>query len=196
MLPGVVLAAGRSSRFGRPKALADAGGKTFICRILHALHGGGASPLVVVVRPGDIPVRETLDLCGVPVRIVENPRAEEGQLTSLLAGLDEVDDGIIDGIVLALVDMPLVTPATVFQLVNATAGAPELVIRPVHAGRHGHPVVFRRPAFSALRQADPAVGAKAVVRALPTLNVEVSDPGVLADVDTPADYARLFEGGR
>jgi molybdenum cofactor cytidylyltransferase len=69
--------------------------------------------------------------------------------------------------------------------------SPALVIRAVHDGRHGHPVIFRRALFDRLRQADPAVGAKAVVRAVDVEDVEVHEPGITQDVDTPADYERL-----
>jgi molybdenum cofactor cytidylyltransferase len=61
----------------------------------------------------------------------------------------------------------------------------------VHGGRHGHPVIFKRPVFQALRTADPEVGAKAILRAHAMDDVEVDDPGVLRDVDTPEDFARL-----
>ena len=59
---------------------------------------------------------------------------------------------------------------------------------------HGHPVLFKREVFAELRAADSAVGAKAVVRAnaARVLDVEVDDPGVTIDVDTPADYERFF----
>jgi CTP:molybdopterin cytidylyltransferase MocA len=52
--------------------------------------------------------------------------------------------------------------------------------------------VFKRAAFDALRRADPSVGAKAVVHAMAVEDVEIEDPGVVEDVDTPADYERLF----
>jgi CTP:molybdopterin cytidylyltransferase MocA len=53
-------------------------------------------------------------------------------------------------------------------------------------------VIFARSVFEALRRADPATGAKSVVRSQPVLDVEVGDAGVLYDVDTPDDYQRLF----
>jgi molybdenum cofactor cytidylyltransferase len=73
-----------------------------------------------------------------------------------------------------------------------TSSAP--VVRAVHRGRHGHPVIFSRKVFGELRRADPATGAKSVVNAHGTdlLNVEVDEETVLMDVDTPEDYARLF----
>ena len=70
------------------------------------------------------------------------------------------------------------------------------IVRATHHGRHGHPVIFARAVFDELRHADPAAGAKSVLRAheAAIVNVEVEDPGVVTDVDTPEDYARLFGG--
>ncbi|HXG55244.1 MAG TPA: hypothetical protein VNJ03_07665, partial [Vicinamibacterales bacterium] len=68
------------------------------------------------------------------------------------------------------------------------------ILRATHANRHGHPVLFMREVFEELRKADPSVGAKAILRSRPdrVLNVEVDEAGVIMDVDTPADYERLF----
>ncbi len=92
---------------------------------------------------------------------------------------------------MTLVDVPLVKPSTVAALLARTAASRAPILRAVHDGRHGHPVIFGRAVFAALRAADPAAGAKAVVRAFDVDDVEVDDPGVVRDVDTPDDYDRL-----
>ena len=193
MVPAIVLAAGRSSRFGRPKALARAGHVSFITQILQALARSGVDEVVVVARAGDGELAAEVARAGAAARVVVNPDAERGQLSSLLAGLDAVDRRGVERVLVTLVDMPLVSPSTFRRLLDAAAASSAVVVRATHAGRHGHPVVFKRAAFEALRRADPSVGAKAVVRALATEDVEVDDRGVLEDVDTPADYRRLFE---
>ena len=91
-----------------------------------------------------------------------------------------------------LVDVPLIGAASVRLLLARAAVSSAPVIRAAHQGRHGHPVIFKRPLFAALRGADPAAGAKAVVRAVAVEDVETGDPGVVEDVDIPEDYARLF----
>ena len=90
-----------------------------------------------------------------------------------------------------LVDVPLLRPETVARLVARAGQSSAPVLRVVHGGRHGHPVIFRRVVFQALRTADPEIGAKAILRAHMIEDVEVDDPGVLRDVDTPDDFARL-----
>ena len=76
------------------------------------------------------------------------------------------------------------------------SGAP--VVRPAIGDRHGHPVIFDRATFAALRAAPLDVGAKAVIAACGprVLNVPTDDAGVLRDVDTPAEYAALLAGQR
>jgi molybdenum cofactor cytidylyltransferase len=191
MTPAIVLAAGASTRMGRPKALLDAGNRTFIRRILDTLREAGLPEAVVVIRAGQDEIVAAVEASGFG-RTVLNPRAEEGQLSSLIAGLDAIDRPGVEAALVTLVDVPLIGPDAVRLLLARAAVSAAPVIRAVHQGRHGHPVIFTRSLFEALRRADPAVGAKAVVRAVPIEDVETGDPGVVEDVDTPEEYARLF----
>lgn len=191
MVPGIVLAAGASSRMGTPKALLRAGDRTFVRRILDVFREGGTDSAVVVVRPGQADVIAEVERAGFGTAIV-NAGAEEGQLSSLIAGLDAADGPGVQAVLVTLVDVPLVTAATVRTLLDRAATTSAGIVRAVHRGRHGHPVLFKRELFDALRRADPGVGAKAVTRSAAVEDVEVDDPGVAQDVDTPDDYRRLF----
>jgi molybdenum cofactor cytidylyltransferase len=191
MTRGIVLAAGASTRMGRAKALLPAGGATFVRTILAALHDGGVADAVVVIGPDHDAVAAEIAAAGYG-RAVINSRPDEGQLSSLLAGLAAIDGEDLDAALVTLVDVPLVAAATIRLLLARAAASPAPIVRAVHGGRHGHPVIFSRRVFAALRAADPAIGAKAVVRSAGVEDIEVADPGVLVDVDTPADYARLF----
>lgn len=195
MIPGVILAAGRSERMGRPKALLPCGpgGETFVRRLALALTAGGVDGVFVVGRPADAALEAEVAVIPVGLTYVENIRAGEGQLSSVLAGLATVDAPGVIGVLVTPVDAPMIHATTIASLLSAfrSGGAP--VVRPVYRGKHGHPVIFARTVFDELRQADPAVGARSVVRAHAgqVLDVDVGDPGVLGDVDTPADYRAL-----
>jgi molybdenum cofactor cytidylyltransferase len=191
MIPAIVLAAGASARMGRPKGMLDADGRTFIQRILDTLGRGGAADAVVVVREGDRAMADAVTASGFG-RVVVNPRADEGQLSSLVAGLDAIDRPGVEAALVTLVDVPLVAAESVRRLLARAAESPAPILRAVYQGAHGHPVIFKRVLFDALRHADPSIGAKEVVRSAGVEDVEVGDPGVLVDVDTPAEYARLF----
>ncbi len=191
MTPAIVLAAGASTRMGRPKALLRAGDRTFIQMILDALRDGGVPGAVVVVRPGQDEVMAAVAASAFG-RAVPNPRPDEGQLSSLIAGLNAIDRPGVDAALVTLVDVPLIEASAVRRLLARAAVSDAPILRAVHRGRHGHPVIFKRAVFERLRQADPSIGAKAVVRAARVEDVEVDVPGIVEDVDTPEDYARLF----
>jgi molybdenum cofactor cytidylyltransferase len=195
VIPGVILAAGQSVRMGRPKALLPCGdrGDTFVRRLAVVLCDGGVEEALVVGRPEDELLRAEVEAMAVRARYVENPNADEGQLSSVLAGLAEADRPGVRAILVTPVDAPMIAPATVAALLAAFRSSAAPVVRAVHLGRHGHPVIFSREVFEDLRHADPALGARAVLRAhaARVIDVEVDDPGVLGDVDTPAEYDAL-----
>ena len=197
-VPGLVLAGGRSSRMGRPKALLPAGAETFVGRIARTLRAGGAGSLVVVAPGADLAARIGAALADhePPPRVVVNPDPARGQLSSLVVGLDAIDRPGVDAALVTLVDVPLVTARTVRALLDRYRRTRAPIVRPARrdAPGHGHPVVFGRPLFAALRRADPATGAKPVVRAheAEAEDVFVDDSGAFTDIDTPDDYRRAF----
>jgi molybdenum cofactor cytidylyltransferase len=126
-------------------------------------------------------------------RFVDNPRYEEGQLSSLLAGLNVVDRPGVVAVLLTLVDVPLVSAGTVRAVVERYRQTHAPIVRPVRGSEHGHPVLIDRRLFEALRRADPATGAKPIIRANVTApgDVAVDDAGAFADIDTPDDYRTM-----
>lgn len=175
---------------GASKPLLDLDGRTFIRAAVETLRGGGCSPVIAVVA--DPATGAEARAAGADV--VHAPSDAE-QVDSLRAGIDLLPAAAAAVLVLP-VDHPLVRDSTVRALVQAAASYPEAVIRPVHEGRPGHPTLFPRSAWPAL--ADPTLpyGARSVVESpdTRTLDLAVDDPGVVADIDTPADYRRHVAG--
>jgi molybdenum cofactor cytidylyltransferase len=196
MIPGVILAAGDSSRMGRPKALLpiDASLRTFVEQLVLTFRAGGVGEILVVVGRDAAAIEERLAASQPLVRVVRNARHREGQSTSLLAALDVVDRPGVEGLIMTLVDMPLVSADTVRLLLARHRATRAPLVRPSRGARHGHPVIFDRAVFDELRHVDPKTGAKAVVHAHSTdiENVEVDDEGAFTDIDTPAAYARVI----
>ena len=177
---------------GSPKALLSDGRGTFLARIVGTLTTAGVDEVVVVTGVHhDVIAAEVGTWPGQRlVQLVRNDRPGADQLSSLRAGLDAVDRGSADAVVVALVDHPFVTPGTVQALLSrfTETGAP--VIRPACRGRHGHPVVFARETFASLRSVPSTTGAKAVLQAFAdrVLDVELGDEGAWTDIDTPDAY--------
>ena len=197
---GIVLAAGQSTRMGQPKALLPCppAGWTFVTQIIHTLREGGITTVAVVGRVNDPDLRREVAAATPAVSYVENPSPELGQLSSLLTGIAFAEARGAAGVLVMPVDMPLIRPTTVKASLDTFAATDEPVLRAAYRGRHGHPVIFRADVFPALRSADLAVGARAVLYQDPSRvrNLEVDDPGVLRDFDSPSEYRGLLEQGR
>jgi molybdenum cofactor cytidylyltransferase len=181
---------------GSPKALlVGPDGRPFVTRIVQTLQQAGVLDLVVVTGRDHAALVEVLShLPSVP-SIARNPEPLRGQLSSLLIGMDIVVRPDTGAILVTLVDVPMVAVTTVRRVVDAWEQTRAPIVRPAIGDRHGHPVVFDRAVFDALRRAPIDSGAKSVVRAheRELLNVPVDDEGCLADVDTPDDYRKLIK---
>ena len=197
MIRGVVLAAGASSRMGVPKAALPFGqmGETIASRVVRTLFEAGVPEVVVVGGAHIDALRGALSAAATRARLVEHADWEQGQLSSLLAGLAAIDDPLLEAALVTLVDVPLVHASTVSTVIAAWRRTRAPIVRPAQEERHGHPVIFDRSVFPDLRAADLNAGAKPVFARYATkiVNVEVSDPGAFIDLDTPEDYRR-FKG--
>jgi molybdenum cofactor cytidylyltransferase len=199
MLAALILAAGASTRMGSAKPLlSDREGRPFVVRLARTFAAAALSEIVVVTAAEHDAVAAAL-LAGVPslpVRVVRNPDPSRGQLSSLWTGLDAVATLSPEAVLVAPVDVPLIDPTTITQVIDGWRRTHAPVVRPASGERHGHPVLFDRLLFHELRAAPLDVGARAVVRAhaADILNVPVEDEGCLVDIDTPDDYERLIGG--
>jgi len=184
----ILLAAGQGSRFGGDKLLAKlADGTPVGVQSVRNLREALAE-IVAVTRPEDAEIRALLHAEGIRVEVC--PRAHEGMGASLAHGVLATYDA--DAWVIALGDMPRIRPTTIRQIAAAlTAGA--AIVAPVYRGTRGHPVGFSGAQREALAALSGDAGARDILRAERdriTL-LDCDDPGVLADIDTPADLARI-----
>jgi len=193
MIVPVVLAAGESRRMGRPKPLLPIYETTFLSHILGVLKGVGFPTMTVVLGHEAEYIRPQAE--GPGVDVVINPRYHEGQLTSLHAAIRHLAEvsPAADGLLVCLVDHPLLIPVVIRRMVAAFAREDKPIIIPTCKGRRGHPVIFGRSVFGELLDAPADQGARAVVRRLPerVLELEVGDEAILTDVDTPEHYEAL-----
>jgi molybdenum cofactor cytidylyltransferase len=185
---GVLLAAGSGSRFGGDKLLATlADGRPLASAALAAL-AAAADAVIAVVRPGDA----ALQALFIESRalVVACPEAAEGIGASLGCGVREVEQRFPDarGAIIALADMPWISPSTVARIAAALRRGAVLAA-PTHRGTRGHPVAIGAGYFAELRLLSGDEGAKKLLAAH-SAEIEligVDDPGVLRDVDTAAD---------
>jgi molybdenum cofactor cytidylyltransferase len=184
---GLVLAAGGSSRLGRPKQTLPFGGTTLLGHVLDSARACGFDQLVVALGGGSGEVRRQVDLGGTTV--VDNPSYGEGCSSSIAAALPVLDPRC-DVLVLMLGDQPGVGPTVVRTLLARHGNAPIAVSR--YEDGRGHPFAFRRGVFTDLAElrGDKAVWKLLERRAADVVEVRV--PGRLPpDVDTWEDYRAL-----
>jgi len=189
---GIILAAGESSRMGADKALLAYQGSTFLSRLIE-LFLPRVSPVVVVLGHHAEQIRAGL-APRAGLEVVVNPDYRQGQLSSLQTGLRALPPECGAALV-TLVDHPAVSESTLRMMIERyRSGSPPLII-PRYQGRRGHPVLFARPLLDEILALPVEASAKQVVHAHQheAVSLDVDDPGVLRDVDTPADYAALLD---
>jgi molybdenum cofactor cytidylyltransferase len=187
----IVLAAGRSVRFGEAnKLLAEIGGKPMVARAAALALASRARPVIVVT--GFEAERVATALKDLGVEIAHNPDFAQGIGTSLRAGLRAVPRAS-DGALILLGDMPRVDASVLDALLAAfAANGAESICVPVHAGRRGNPVLWARAYFPEMMRLSGDRGAKQLMRLHPgkIVEVEVGTDSIFKDIDLAADLDR------
>jgi molybdenum cofactor cytidylyltransferase len=194
MIPVIVLAAGKSTRMGKPKATLRLNtADTFLTQIIRTFQEAQVEDVVVVVGHEAEAVVKSVEQSGLSPRFIVNEQYESGQLSSMLAGLRAIDRPGVNAMLMTLVDVPRVSAATVRAVLERYRTTHAPVVRPVRGALHGHPVLIDRSLFNEIRAADPQRGAKPIIRAHVSAagDVEVDDEGAFTDIDTPEEYDRL-----
>jgi len=183
----IVLAAGESSRMGRPKPLLPLNGGTFLGHLLDEIRASRVSRTTIVLGHHPDVVLEAMPEIA-PIAIV-NEQYQLGQLSSLHAGLRAVGDQP-DAILMCLADHPFISRQVLDAIIVAHERTHRSIIVPTYGGGRGHPTLFGRQLYAELLDAPLDQGARVVVRAhsKEVLELVVDEPGILADVDTPEQY--------
>jgi molybdenum cofactor cytidylyltransferase len=190
----IILAAGASSRMGRPKLLLPWQDTTIIGHLISQWRGFGVGQIAVVHRPADQVLLAELNRLDFPDHDrIENSRPERGMFSSIVAAsawngwAKEISSRAI-----VLGDQPHLRTGTLRQLLECAAQNPSKICQPMHSGRPGHPVILPRDVFGALTGPDTGT-LKEFLKpfAARTVHCPVTDPGLSLDLDTPEDYKRI-----
>jgi molybdenum cofactor cytidylyltransferase len=192
VIAGIILAAGRSSRLGRPKQLLPLHGEPLIRHTIGRVLASSLDQVILVVGHEAEQVRDVV--ADLPVETVHNPDAAAGQSTSVRAGLAALSPDV-EAAIFILGDQPGIDPKVIDALIAAWRESRSPVVVPRYEDRMGNPVLFDRRVFPELAALDGDSGARPVVRAYHDSGalhaVLVAGPAP-PDVDTEADYAALI----
>lgn len=187
----IVLAAGGSTRLGRPKQLVALAGKSLLRRAAEAAVASGASPVVVVL--GNEAESFLPELAGLPVWPVTNPDWQQGMGSSLRCGVRalQVDASSATAVLCMVCDQPRITSAHLQTLWERYAGSGK-VIAVRHGDRPGVPAIFPAKYLPELARITGDKGARSVLAGLPGEAIEIVDlPEAVFDLDTPEDLLQL-----
>jgi molybdenum cofactor cytidylyltransferase len=200
----VILAAGASSRYGRIKQLLDWHGEPFVRAVAKTALEAACSPVIVVTGAEAEQVEKAVS--DLPVTIIRNADWQEGQASSIRAGLRLTanlprirDDRNISGTPRAvgaalflLCDQPQITTTVLRALIEKHAEGLFPVVAPMVEDRRANPVIFDRMTFADLASLQGDVGGRAILHKYPVQYLPWHDDRLLLDVDTPEMYKRLL----
>jgi molybdenum cofactor cytidylyltransferase len=202
-IAGIVLAAGKSQRFGQPKQLLGWRGMPFVRAVAKTALEAGLSPVVVVTGANAEQVAAAVQ--NLPVQIVYNEEWDSGQASSIRAGISPLPvpppnssnlrggdlKRQVGGAIFLLADQPQVTPTILHALVEEHAATLAPVTAPMVLDRRANPVLFDRSTFPDLMKLEGDVGGRAIFSKYKINYLTWHDDALLLDVDTPEHYERL-----
>ena len=187
----VILAAGSSSRMGRPKQTLQFQGESLIRRAALAALGAGCHPVVVVTGANAELMRSQLD--GLDVCEVLNTLWETGMASSIRVGVKGLvgADADAEAAVVMLCDQPHVTAHVISDIIAAHRTTGRTIVASTYGGNFGVPALFSREFFAELERLEGAAGAKQIIYRHASLAHFLPFPDGEVDVDTPDDFSRL-----
>jgi molybdenum cofactor cytidylyltransferase len=193
VLAAVILAGGESRRMGSAKALLPYNHHTFVEHLVEVTRHPrvGVQRVVVGAHAKEIRERAGLDAATV----VENPDWEQGQLSSIKAAIRSLEGVETEGMLLALVDHPLISSGVIASLIRAFDKTKKPIVLPIFNGKRGHPVIFASSLYKELLAAPLDTGARVVVwnHSLEVHEVPTDEEGVIMNLNDPDSFRRAVE---
>jgi molybdenum cofactor cytidylyltransferase len=183
----IILAAGSSKRMGSQKLLLPFGNSTMIETVIDHVLQSNVDSIVVVLGADHEKVRKIIDPLSVEVCLNENH--ESGMLSSVVCGFNALPDDTGTALVF-LGDQPAISPAVTNAVIEAYNESLHGIVIPVHDHRRGHPLLVDYKYKREIERLDLEQGLRSLMHHFPqdVLEVDVNEPGILTDIDTPEDY--------
>lgn len=185
----LILAAGRSSRMGKPKQLLKVGAKTLLQMAIETALGASASAVYCVIGAQATAIREHIR--GYPIHILENTEYNTGLSSSLKCGVEAVEKGHIRSVLVMLADQPKITTQHLKALLRVHEDAATAIVATGYPNGLGVPAVFSKIYFTSLKGLQGDKGARVMLNSNrdKAIGVPFTD---LLDIDTPQDYQNFL----
>jgi molybdenum cofactor cytidylyltransferase len=185
----IILAAGSARRMGSQKLLLPFGKSTMIETVVDQVLGSSVKHVMVVLGANRQEVQDALAV--KPVKFCYNKAHEDGMLSSVQCGIRALPADASSALIF-LGDQPGIPPAVINSVIQAYLQELVGIVIPVHAHRRGHPLLVDMKYRKEIGQLDLEEGLRSLRHHFPddVLEVEVDEPGILVDIDTPADYKK------
>jgi len=187
---GIILAAGESTRFGKPKQLLTWKGKSFIRHVVEAAMQAVLQPVVMVLGAEADKVKNELD--GYPINIIINQEWNSGQASSIVTGISSVM-GQCGAALFLLSDMPQISADIINRCLKFQKYYDFTILAPRIHGQPGNPAMFDKRCFNDLQNLHGDAGGRQLFNRYPVTWLDFEDSMLTFDVDSPEDYQRLLE---
>jgi molybdenum cofactor cytidylyltransferase len=186
----IILAAGESKRMGAPKMLLDFGGKTMLERVIENVIDSDITNIVVVLGAEKDKLKKIAD--SYPVNICFNENFAEGMLSSVKCGIRNLPVDY-EAVLIFQGDQPFITPEVSGLVINTYRTAGKGIVIPTSGGKRGHPLLIDRKYRAEIDLIDSNLGLRSLAHRFKddVAEVETSNPGILKDFDTYADYNEI-----
>jgi len=190
-LAAVILAGGKSSRFGAPKVLQSFRDEPFLSRIINALSESELNNIYLILGHKARKYRRQLPVTD-SLEIIRNRKYKRGQFSSIQAGIRALGKNT-PGVILCLIDQPHILPYTYHAVIMHACSYPESIIVPTYEDRGGHPVYLPRCLYQDILKAKPSATLRNILMEHQNSirRVEINDPGLTQDIDTKEDLYRI-----
>ena len=185
----LLLAAGASTRMGRPKQLLPYHGRTLLRHAAETAVASGCTPIVLVT--GALHEALVAEVSGLPIQAIHNPKWETGMASSIRVGLSALAEIRPAAVLIMLTDQPLVTPELLQELIARQQQSQAPIVAAAYGDTLGVPAVFAQTMLPELLKLQGQQGAGRLIASLDVAVGRVAFPEGLLDVDTPEDYANL-----
>jgi molybdenum cofactor cytidylyltransferase len=191
MIAGLILAAGGSSRMGRPKQLLPFRGRPLLRRAIDAALEGGCRPVMVVVGEHAGPIQS--ELGSLPVEFCVNEEWRQGLAGSIRCGMEALRSRgeRLQAVLMLTCDQALLSADVVARLCDAFDGERGRMVACEYAGTVGVPALFERSCFDRLMGLAGDRGAKSVLLGDSTMVLRLPWPQGACDINTPADFEKF-----